>query len=81
MAAEVEAIVLGDGWLEIMDESSGQPYFYNENTQETTWERPQIVYVTGYYLSQASSEIFLPSPPLSHPALPFPSYPPSNYTP
>lgn len=53
MAAEVEAIVLGDGWLEIMDEGSGQPYFYNENTQETTWERPQIAYVLGYYPSQA----------------------------
>ena len=28
------------GWMEVPDPSSGRSYYYNQNTQETTWERP-----------------------------------------
>ena len=31
---------LPEGWAEDVDPSSGNKYFYNEATGETTWERP-----------------------------------------
>eukprot|EP00405_Crypthecodinium_cohnii_P013406 CAMPEP_0206434144 /NCGR_PEP_ID=MMETSP0324_2-20121206/8977_1 /ASSEMBLY_ACC=CAM_ASM_000836 /TAXON_ID=2866 /ORGANISM="Crypthecodinium cohnii, Strain Seligo" /LENGTH=338 /DNA_ID=CAMNT_0053900591 /DNA_START=172 /DNA_END=1188 /DNA_ORIENTATION=- len=31
---------LPPGWTEIMDPSSGKPYYYNAATSQTTWERP-----------------------------------------
>eukprot|EP00977_Amphora_coffeiformis_P021084 scaffold8828_cov204-Amphora_coffeaeformis.AAC.5 len=34
---------LPDGWMELQDPSSGRPYYYNQTTQETTWERPAPV--------------------------------------
>jgi hypothetical protein len=27
-------------WLEIVDESTGRPYYYNDETQETSWTLP-----------------------------------------
>jgi len=32
---------LPEGWVELIDESSGQPYYLNEHTQEVTWDRPE----------------------------------------
>jgi hypothetical protein len=32
---------LPDGWLEVVDPSSGQTYFYNTITEETSWEHPE----------------------------------------
>jgi len=32
---------LPPGWIEFADEQSGLPYYYNENTKETTWSRPE----------------------------------------
>jgi len=29
-----------DGWVEVIDSSSGNCYWYNNETQETTWEKP-----------------------------------------
>ncbi|GLE10433.1 hypothetical protein PINS_up022534, partial [Pythium insidiosum] len=31
---------LPDGWREAVDPASGDTYFWNENTKETSWERP-----------------------------------------
>ena len=31
---------LGPGWVEIIDEASGSPYYLNESDGTTTWERP-----------------------------------------
>jgi hypothetical protein len=30
---------LQDGWVELLDPSSGQTYYYNSTTEETSWER------------------------------------------
>ncbi len=30
----------GNDWVEATDPSSGQPYYYNTRTQETSWDRP-----------------------------------------
>lgn len=35
-----DAATAGD-WQEILDSESGQTYFFNPTTGETTWERPQ----------------------------------------
>jgi len=32
--------VLPEGWIELKDEASGQNYYLNETTQETTWNKP-----------------------------------------
>ncbi len=33
---------LPPGWIELMDDSSGLPYYYHEETNETTWDRPDL---------------------------------------
>ena len=33
---------LPDPWVEAVDESSGQIYYYNTETQETSWEMPAV---------------------------------------
>jgi len=33
---------LPEGWIEVIDPSSGRPYYYHEETRVTTWERPII---------------------------------------
>eukprot|EP00934_Nitzschia_sp_Nitz4_P008522 Nitzschia sp. Nitz4//scaffold34_size148208//91553//101858//NITZ4_002988-RA/size148208-snap-gene-0.209-mRNA-1//1//CDS//3329548819//8512//frame0 len=38
--AAVPEVALLPGWVEVVDPSSGQTYFYNEDTQETSWEAP-----------------------------------------
>jgi len=46
-AQETEAIVagaeddpLGDGWTEVTDPNTGNIYYYNQLTHETSWEKP-----------------------------------------
>ena len=33
---------LPQGWVELIDESSGKPYYFHEKDNVTTWERPNI---------------------------------------
>jgi hypothetical protein len=35
---------LPDGWIKVVDDNSGVPYYYNEITKETQWDSP----LTGY---------------------------------
>ena len=35
------ALTLPSGWAQYEDEESGDPYFYNEETKKTQWERPE----------------------------------------
>ncbi|CAJ1954685.1 unnamed protein product [Cylindrotheca closterium] len=39
-SAEAEDQNLADEWIEAVDESTGQTYYYNTVTQETSWEKP-----------------------------------------
>ena len=32
--------LLADGWAEVLDTESGEAYYYNASTGETTWDRP-----------------------------------------
>ena len=32
---------LPEGWFSAVDPASGEPYYYNESTNETTWDRPE----------------------------------------
>jgi hypothetical protein len=34
---------LPEGWLEAVDETTGSTYFYNEKTNETSWDRPVYI--------------------------------------
>ena len=47
---------LPDGWTETMDPTSAQSYYYNANTQETSWERPQPV-IEAAALPEGWSEV------------------------
>ena len=38
--AEDSGHTLPDGWIELVDPSSGTPYYFNETTEETSWDRP-----------------------------------------
>jgi hypothetical protein len=29
------------GWVELLDEGTGQPYYYHTGTLKTQWERPE----------------------------------------
>ena len=45
MAMEVPAAATSDNtlppqWEELYDEAEGKPYFYNNDTDESSWERP-----------------------------------------
>jgi hypothetical protein len=51
---------LPDGWTETMDPSSGQSYYYNAITQETSWEKPQPV-IEAAALPEGWSEVMDPS--------------------
>jgi len=42
------------GWVEVTDPTSGSTYFYNEQTQETSWERPRVIDTSN---SDASKEV------------------------
>lgn len=32
-----------DRWVELFDDASGSPYYYNEATGETSWEHPSAI--------------------------------------
>merc|ERR1712060_730570 len=35
-----ETVPLPSGWVELVDNASGLPYYYNEESHKTTWSRP-----------------------------------------
>jgi hypothetical protein len=35
-------------WVGILDEASGQTYYYNETTGESTWEMPDCMKYAGH---------------------------------
>ena len=35
------ATIFASVWEEFIDEESGEPYYYNLETQETSWDAPQ----------------------------------------
>lgn len=41
-AAGTEEHGLPIGWVEVVDETSGQSYYYNKVTEDTAWERPTL---------------------------------------
>ena len=47
-------------WLEITDETTGRPYYYNEETEETTWTMPQV------QNSPTESDFGAPPPRIMH---------------
>lgn len=53
------------GWQEVQDEQ-GNTYYFNESTNETTWDRP----VTKASLPAYSPPAYSPSPAVSRPPLP-----------
>lgn len=32
--------MLADGWIEVQDPGTGKTYYYNQSTEETSWEKP-----------------------------------------
>merc|ERR1711957_450607 len=34
---------LPNGWIELMDPTSGQTYYFNEETNESSWDMPLVV--------------------------------------
>merc|ERR1712085_134333 len=38
-----ESSTLADDWTEVKDPSSDKVYYYNTNTNETSWTRPEVV--------------------------------------
>jgi hypothetical protein len=47
---------LPPGWFAAMDEQSGEEYYVNEQTGETTWDRPQNTNRTPLLSNQPASE-------------------------
>ena len=43
----VEAQPLLDGWEELIDEANWLSYYFNDTTNEMTWERPIVVAVAA----------------------------------
>ncbi len=46
---------LPSGWSELIDESSGLPYYYNETENITTWDKPQHV-LSGTEIEQQNDK-------------------------
>jgi hypothetical protein len=46
---------LKEGWSEIVDPSSGKAYYFNEETGETTWDRPSAPSATEFPAGEISS--------------------------
>jgi WW domain len=36
------AVMLAPGWVELVDPATGATYYYHEQSQQTTWERPLV---------------------------------------
>lgn len=72
-AAPTPATVGGlpEGWMELQDPSSGRPYYYNQTSQETTWDRPTPVQIP--VPAAAPSAV-----PAAQPQMPEPTNTPSS---
>ena len=50
--------ILPAGWAELVDESSGQPYYFNEDDNITQWESPEPIEEVN--LSATSTPVYAP---------------------
>ena len=72
------------GWIEIIDEESGAPYYYNEESNVTTWDKPMAENDATQQGEDADSQQdprsqsppLSPQPDQSPPMSPSPSTPP-----
>jgi protein transport protein SEC31 len=61
--SQATADELPAGWIALQDPSSGQTYYANQSTGETTWERPQVpssaqtAPVAGYRPQEATVQV------------------------
>ena len=63
--AQLQALPLPDGWVEMLDEGSGQPYYYNDGTGETSWEPPLAAVSTEAVLLTTTPQAPATQAPLS----------------
>lgn len=61
---------LPPGWIELMDDASGVPYYYHEETNETTWDRPSLDDThdnnnVDTAIDDVDQETYTKSPPMS----------------
>ena len=54
---------LKEGWSEIVDPSSGKAYYFNEETGETTWDRPSAPSASGFPAGKVNSSEKSGQPP------------------
>jgi len=59
LASTMNAEPLPPGWKEVQDPTSGQTYYYDTQTRQSTWRRPVMLMATP------SSPLFPPPPPPS----------------
>ena len=56
--------MLKEGWEEVVDDTTGQPYYYRAATGETTWDRPSVAAVAdvGAVDAAAAPAVTQPEP-------------------